>query len=129
MKHVIALGKRTLPYVCLLQVSIIATFAQSPSTTRCQVTSTPVQARAEGLTERMGDILLQCTSSQPGITFNGNFSIFLPVSVTNRVDATNLTRDAVLSVDLGSGMTPDRNCRAGIRQQHRFQRCFLHHSA
>jgi uncharacterized protein (TIGR03437 family) len=38
--------------------------------------------------------------------FSGNFSLFLPVSVTNRVDANNLTTDAVLSVDLGSGYVP-----------------------
>jgi uncharacterized protein (TIGR03437 family) len=62
--------------------------------------------RAEGLTERLGDILLQCSGSNPGTVFSGYFTLFFPVSVTNRVDANNLTRDAVVSVDLGSGFVP-----------------------
>ena len=62
--------------------------------------------RAEGLTERLGDIVLQCSGSNPGTVFSGNFALFLPVGVTNRVDSNNQTRDAVLSVDLGSGFVP-----------------------
>ena len=49
---------------------------------------------------------MQCSGSIPGTMFSGNFSLFLPVSVTNRVDANNLTTDAVVSVDLGSGYVP-----------------------
>jgi uncharacterized protein (TIGR03437 family) len=106
MKHPIALSKRTLLYVCLLQLSICATFAQQPSTARCAVSTSPPQVRAEGLTERLGDIVLQCSGSTPGTLFNGNFTLFFPVTVTNRVDANNLTHDAVISVDLGSGFFP-----------------------
>jgi uncharacterized protein (TIGR03437 family) len=62
--------------------------------------------RAEGLTERLGDIVLNCSGANPGTVFSGNFTLFLPVSITNRVDSGNLTRDAVLSVDLGSGFVP-----------------------
>jgi uncharacterized protein (TIGR03437 family) len=107
MEHLIAFSKRTMMYVCLLQFSICATFAQQPSSSaRCQVSTSPPQVRAEGLTERLGDILLQCSGSTPGALFNGNFTLFFPVNVTNRVDANNLTRDAVVSVDLGSGFFP-----------------------
>ena len=106
MEQLIANGKRTVLYVCLLHLSISATFAQSPSTTpRCQVSTSPVQVRAEGLTERLGDLLLQCSGS-PGTVFSANLTLFLPVNVTNRVDANNLTRDAVVSVDLGGGFVP-----------------------
>src|ERR1022692_3121600 len=99
--------KRTVLNVCLLQIGICAAFAQPPSSTaRCQVTTSPVQVRAEGLTERLGDIVLQCSGSVPGTVFSGNFTLSLPVSVTNRVDANNQTRDAVVSVDLGSGFVP-----------------------
>src|ERR1039457_5466696 len=99
--------KRTVLNVCLLQIGICAAFAQPPSSTaRCQVTTSPVQVRAEGLTERLGDIVLQCSGSVPGTVFSGNFTLLLPVSVTNRVDANNQTRDAVVSVDLGSGFVP-----------------------
>jgi uncharacterized protein (TIGR03437 family) len=66
----------------------------------------PLQVRAEGLTERIGDILLQCSGSNPGATLSGNLTIFLPVGITNRVDSNNQTQDTVLFVDYGSGFVP-----------------------
>jgi uncharacterized protein (TIGR03437 family) len=99
--------KRILLFTCLLHSSICIALAQTPSSVaRCQVSTSPVPVRSEGLTERLGDIIFQCSGSNPGAVFSGNFGLFLPVSVTNRVDANNLTRDAVLSVDLGSGYVP-----------------------
>src|ERR1039458_9615560 len=95
-------GKRTTMCVCLLQLCIYAAFAQSPSSlARCQVTTSPLPVRAEGLTERMGDIVLRCSGAVPGSVFSGNLILALPVTVTNRVDANNLTSDAVITVDLG----------------------------
>src|ERR1035438_7554385 len=99
--------KRPVLCVCLLQIGISAAFAQLPSSTaRCQVSTSPVQVRAEGLTERLGDIVLQCSGANPGSVFSGNFTLYFPVGVTNRVDANNQTRDAVVSVDLGGGFVP-----------------------
>jgi uncharacterized protein (TIGR03437 family) len=66
----------------------------------------PIQVRAEGLTERMGDILLQCSGSNPGTVLSGNLTIYLPASITNRVDANNQTVDTVLFVNYGSGFVP-----------------------
>jgi uncharacterized protein (TIGR03437 family) len=66
----------------------------------------PVQVRAEGLTERMGDILLQCSGSNPGATLSGNLTIYMPAGITNRVDSNNQTQDVVLFVDYGSGFVP-----------------------
>jgi uncharacterized protein (TIGR03437 family) len=107
MEHLIATGKRTFLYVCLLQLGICASFAQSTSSPiHCQASSTPLQVRAEGLTERLGDILLQCSSSNPGTVFNANLTVFLPVNITNRVDSSNLTRDPVVTVDVGTGPIP-----------------------
>jgi uncharacterized protein (TIGR03437 family) len=54
----------------------------------------------------MGDIDLQCSGAMAGSVFSGNLALSLPVTVTNRVDANNQTRDAVLFVDLGSGEVP-----------------------
>jgi uncharacterized protein (TIGR03437 family) len=54
----------------------------------------------------MGDIVLRCSGAAPGSVFSGNLILSFPVTVTNRVDANNLTRDAVISVDLGSGEVP-----------------------
>lgn len=61
---------------------------------------------SEGVTEPLGDIILQCFSSNPGTTFTGNYTVFFPVDVTNRIDSNSLTTDAVFSVDYGLGPTP-----------------------
>ncbi len=107
MEQLTATGKRILGYACLLQFFLCATFAQSTSSPiHCQASSTPLQVRSEGLTERLGDILLQCSSSNPGTVFNANLTVFLPVNVTNRVDSSNLTHDTVVTIDLGTGPIP-----------------------
>ncbi|MCU1236529.1 MAG: hypothetical protein JWP63_4496 [Candidatus Solibacter sp.] len=107
MEQLIGIGKRTFLYVSLLLLTLISTLhAQPSSSAHCQVTTVPLQVRAEGLTERLGDISLQCSGSTPGTLFTGNFTLYLPVSVTNRIDSSNQTRDVVFSVDLGSGPVP-----------------------
>ncbi|HTM52274.1 MAG TPA: IPT/TIG domain-containing protein [Bryobacteraceae bacterium] len=60
--------------------------------------------RAEGLAETLGDILLTC-SGAPGSVITLNFSVFLNVSLTNRISAANAT-DVSLTVDSGSGPVP-----------------------
>src|SRR5215831_21307886 len=97
-------GKRTLSYVAIGLTSVCASFAQTTSLSgRCQAASTPLIVRSEGLTERLGDIGLQCSGATPGTTFSANLTLFLPVSITNRIDSSNLTHDAVISVDTGGG--------------------------
>src|SRR5271157_4597193 len=98
-------GKRAVPLVALLALAIGPTFAQTQSP--CAVSGVPLQVRAEGLTERMGDIVLQCSGYKPGAVLSGNLTIFLPVSITNRVDSNNQTLDTVLFVDYGSGFVPN----------------------
>src|SRR6266849_3838783 len=106
MEPPIRIGKRLCP-LALLFLAVCATSAQTvPFSGRCAVTSVPVQVRSEGVTERLGDILLQCSGSNPGTVLSGNLTLFLPVNITNRVDQNNLTRDAVVSVDSGSGFVP-----------------------
>src|SRR5215211_3974389 len=100
-------GKRALAYAFLLNVFVCATFAQTSGFNgRCQATSTPLQVRSEGVAERLGDIQLFCSGGTPGTAFTGNVILFFPISVTNRVDTANLTRDAVVSIDLGGGYVP-----------------------
>jgi uncharacterized protein (TIGR03437 family) len=70
------------------------------------VSAVPTQVRAEGLAERTGDILLQCSGSNPGAVLTGNLSVFLPVAVTNRVNSSGQTTDAAIFADLGSGPVP-----------------------
>lgn len=76
------------------------------STGTCRVSSQPVQLRAEGLTEPLGDIVFTCSGARPGAVITGNFSVLLPVSVTNRIDSNGFTSQAGVSIDYGSGLTP-----------------------
>jgi len=93
---------------CLLTafISIGCCLSAQTVSGQCAVTAVPNQVRAEGLTERMGDIILQCSGSNPGAVLTGNLSVILPISITNRVDAASLTHDAILSVDYGMGAVP-----------------------
>lgn len=103
----IRIGNRGLPRLPLFFLALQAISAQTqPFSGRCAVTSVPLQVRSEGVTERVGDVLLQCSGSAAGTVLSGNLSLFFPVNVTNRVDANNLTRDAVVSVDSGNGFVP-----------------------
>ena len=54
------------------------------------------------MAERIGDILLQCSGGAAGTVVTGNLSLFLPVSVTNRVNADNVATDVSLVVESGS---------------------------
>src|SRR5947199_2068164 len=100
-------GKRNLFLFAVLSFTISATSAQTaPIGGRCEITSVPAQLRAEGLTELLGDILIQCSGSTPGAVLTGNLTVALPVSVTNRVDSANLATASVVFADLGTGFTP-----------------------
>src|SRR5215469_14391597 len=99
-------SKRAFTHILPLILSTVA-FAQTPAFNgRCQTTSSPNQVRAEGIAERIGDIILLCSGGSPGSNLSTNLTLFLPMSVTNRVDASNLTRDVTFSVDLGGGFLP-----------------------
>ena len=70
------------------------------------MTAVPNQVRSEGLTERMGDIVLQCSGSNPGAVLTGSLAVALPVAITNRINSNNQATDAVISADLGGGPVP-----------------------
>src|ERR1700674_3699680 len=107
MGLLIRIGERALILVALLTLIISATYAQTlPISGHCVTTAVPPQVRSEGLTERMGDIVLQCSGSIPGAVGTGNFTVYLPVGVTNRIDSNGFATDAVFSIDYGLGFTP-----------------------
>jgi uncharacterized protein (TIGR03437 family) len=70
------------------------------------VSSAPVQVRIEGIAERTGDIQISCLGSHAGALLAGNLTVSFPVSVTNRVDSSGFTTDAVIAADVGSGFIP-----------------------
>src|ERR1035437_5634831 len=95
-------GKRAVLLAALLALATGPAFAQTQPA--CVTSGVPLQVRAEGLTDRIGDILLQCSGSTPGAALSGNLTVSLPgVNITNRVDFNNQTQDTVLFVNYGSG--------------------------
>src|ERR1700674_5233392 len=101
------IGERALILFAVLTLTISATYAQTPPIPRsCVTTAVPFQVRSEGLTERMGDIVLQCSGFIPGAASTGNFAVYLQVGVTNRIDSNGFATDAVFSIDYGLGFTP-----------------------
>ncbi len=97
-------GKQVFLFFLLLTLTISATYAQTPPFIgQCAATSVPAPVRTEGLTERLGDIQIQCSGSNPGSVLAGNLTVALPVSITNRIGSNNLASDLLLSVDFGSG--------------------------
>ncbi|GEM_PF-486707 len=92
---------------CVLFALIVSVAAaQSALVGTCQVSTQNPQLRAEGLTEPLGTILWSCSGFGSGAVVTGNFTVTAPVSVTNKVDASGLTTQAVLSIDYGLGLTP-----------------------
>jgi len=68
----------------------------------CVPSANPPVVRAEGLTERVGDILLACSGGNPSAQVSGNLTVFASALVTNRVSGTNLS-GVSLVYDNGSG--------------------------
>jgi len=69
-------------------------------TLTCTASANAPIIRAEGLTERMGDILVSC-SGRPNATISGNLTVFLDVNVTNR-----LAQDGSMNVFLTAAGQP-----------------------
>lgn len=90
-----------------LSVSLFAVGAVygQASILSCQASANPPLIRAEGITERLGDINLYCFGGQPNAIISGNLNIFLNVAISNRITE-NGTADAYLLVDNGSGFVP-----------------------
>jgi len=106
MEPLIRSGKRFSGLLILLGLSISFAYPQTSQTTLfCTPSAVPPIVRSEGITERTGDILLDCTSGAPGATVKGNLTVFLNVSVTNKLLA-NSTTDVLLTVDTGAGPVP-----------------------
>lgn len=96
------MAMRALVLYSFLLAPAAALYAQQGAILSCQATANPPLVRAEGITERTGDISLNCFSGQPNAIITGNLNIFLNVPITNRIFSDN-TVDAVLLIDNGSG--------------------------
>lgn len=88
--------------VVLLVLSTGSILAQSSV---CVTSATPPIVRSEGLTERIGDILLTCNGT-PGNTVNANVTISLNTRITNRLSTGADLTGIVFTIDSGSGAQP-----------------------
>jgi uncharacterized protein (TIGR03437 family) len=71
----------------------------------CATGAVNTSVHAEGISETLGDILLNCTGGSPGAAITLNLVISLNVGLTNRISSTNAT-DVSLTIDSGSGPVP-----------------------
>src|SRR5205809_71863 len=81
-------------------VAVAPLFAQGAFI--CISSAQPPIVRAEGLAERVGDIVLNCVGGQPGATVTTNLTAFLSVNVTNHPTSAGVV-DAVLTIDNSVG--------------------------
>lgn len=76
-----------------------------PAQPICIPTSNVPIVRAEGITERIGDVVLTC-SGLPNSSFTANFTVALNTNVTNQISSGNSLDGIVLTLDSGSGPQP-----------------------
>ena len=84
----------------VLSVLITSSLANANVLT-CTPSAVTPTLHAEGLAERLGDIVLSCVDGSPG-PLSGNLNVFLNVNVTNKLTPQG-NADAVLTVDTGAG--------------------------
>ena len=100
-KHLVYLP---VAYFCLAVAG--AGLARAQTSLVCTPSASPFQLRAEGIAERVGNILLTCTGGVPATVISGNFTYFLNVNITNKIGPGNSLTDVLLTVDTGAGPVP-----------------------
>src|SRR5271155_2748654 len=91
-------------FLCFALTFTIFGFSKASILT-CNESAEPPIVKGEGLAERTGDIVLNCSGGAPGAIVNGNLSIFLNVNITNRLAAGTFT-GVIFTIDNGSGPQP-----------------------
>jgi uncharacterized protein (TIGR03437 family) len=71
----------------------------------CTTSAVPPIVRAEGLSERIGDIDIVCNGAS-NATLSANFTIAMNTNVSNRISTANMLTGIVFTVDSGSGPQP-----------------------
>jgi len=94
-------------YSCfsLFFITSALSIANAQTILTCNSTAVPPIVHIEGIAERVGDIVLNCSGGMPAAQITGNLSIFLSVDITNRVAGSTVT-DVAFTIDNGSGPQP-----------------------
>jgi uncharacterized protein (TIGR03437 family) len=89
----------------LVLLSTWAALQSQPfSPLNCIATAVPALVRVEGLTERVGDIVLNCSGGTPGGLVRGDIRVIsFGGNITNKLNAASNSLDAVLTVNTGGG--------------------------
>ncbi len=90
-----------------LVVMGMCSFAQA-QTLNCVPSASPQIVHGEGITERSGDIVFNCSGGTPSATLTASLFIFLNVDITNRLtsDSSNTLSGISFTADNGSGPQP-----------------------
>src|SRR5260370_18026836 len=91
-----------LSFTFLVVSGLSAAFAQSNVDVSCLASAVPPVVRGEGISERVGDIVMNCSGGTPNAGITGNLSVFLNVNITNRLSG-NSALGVVLTADNGAG--------------------------
>jgi uncharacterized protein (TIGR03437 family) len=78
---------------CVLSIAFLLGVGAAQAQTGgvvCTAAANPPLIHAEGVAERLGDVVLECMGA-PGTVVFGNFSITLNVNVTNKLGSDNVT--------------------------------------
>jgi uncharacterized protein (TIGR03437 family) len=91
------------PVLPLMLVGVCSVLDAAPLS--CIPSASPQIVHGEGITERAGDIVFNCSGGMPNAALNVNLFIFLNVNITNRLasaSSSNLT-GIIFTADNGSG--------------------------
>jgi len=88
----------------LLVLAAGVSVAQTSNST-CVASAVPPLVRAEGLAERVGDLVYHCTGV-PNTSFSGNFTVALNTAISNRISTGSTLTGILFTIDSGSGPQP-----------------------
>jgi hypothetical protein len=101
--------RKLFPVLAVAAFSVVSAFGQGSTALNCQANSgVPPVVRAEGLTELVGDLVLNCTGGNPAQPILTNIQVFLNTNVTSRLGASD-TYDALLLIDEPGAARTDVN--------------------
>jgi hypothetical protein len=108
--------RKLFPVLAVGALSVASAMAQTTSTALvCEANSgVPPVVRAEGLTELLGDLVINCRGGNPNQAILTNIQVFLNTNVTSRLSSDGLTYDALLMIDEPGAERLDVNGAGGV---------------